>query len=121
MSSYIGKPYPYTKYIKSNQELKMSSKGSWSALKKNVKGISAYNDLLMSGTSKASKAKGGPLGNKYFIESIGYCASNKGDQVRYMYIDNVPDGDIKVLKKLGINVGSDARGLLPGLITSGSK
>jgi hypothetical protein len=121
-SKYMGEQYKYSKNIKSNKEMKMSNKGSWGALKKNVRGIAEYNDLLISGDSKASKAKGGPLGNKYFIESIGYCAADDGsDQVRYMYIDNVPDGDIKVLSDLGINVGSNARGLLPGLITSGAR
>jgi hypothetical protein len=122
VSKYVGEQYKYSKNIKSNKELKMSSKGSWKTLKNNVKGISAYNDLLISGYSKASKANGGPLGNKFFIESVGYCNSNTaGDQVRYMYIDNVPDGDIKVLEDLGINVGSNAKGLLPGLISSASR
>ena len=120
-SKYIGKQYRYAQNIKSNKEMKMTSKGTWTTLKANVRGLSEYNDLLISGYSKASKARGGPLGNKFFIESVGYCAANDGDQVRFMYIDNVPNGDIQVLKDLGINVGGAGKGLIPGMVASASR
>lgn len=43
----------------------MSSKGSISAVSKDINGLISYVEVLVTGKSKAS-ASGGPLGNKFF-------------------------------------------------------
>jgi hypothetical protein len=81
-------------------------------------------ELLVSGKSKAS-ATGGPLGNKFFLNTGGKCAaidscsdpkdSSTCKQVdRYIYIDNVPQGNIPFISNgMGVNF-SEFKGIIPG-------
>jgi len=64
----LGPEYDYVKQIKTPSELKMSEKGTFDALGKNVSGMMSYVDLLVTGKSKASKT-GQPLGNKFFLKT----------------------------------------------------
>jgi len=111
----LGPSYPYYKNIKMPNEIGMSDKGSLSTLGKDVNGLIAYVEVLVTGKSKAS-ATGGPLGNKFFLKTGGKCVDNQSNQQvdRYIYIDNVPDGNIPFLSSgMGANF-SDFEGLIPG-------
>ena len=102
---YIGPDYPYYKYIKTPSEIGMSSKGSLPVLGKNIDGLIAYVELLVSGKSKAS-ATGKPLGNKFFLKTGGKCTDIKTKQEvdRYIYINNVPQGNVPFISSgLGVN------------------
>lgn len=111
----MGPSYQYTNFIKNPAELGMSGKGTIDAMGKDIDGLVSYIEVLVAGKSKASKT-GGPLGNKFFLQTGGKCKDiNSGQEVdRYIYINNVPMGDIPFLSSsAGMNF-NDLRGLLPG-------
>lgn len=115
----LGPTYPYYKNIKAPSALGMSSKGSVSAVSKDINGLIAYVEVLVAGNSKAS-VTGGPLGNKFFLKTGAKCMDNSSDasnnqQVdRYIYVDNVPDGNIPFISAgMGTNF-KDFEGLIPG-------
>jgi len=111
----LGPSYPYYKNIKMPNELGMSDKGSLKTLGKDIGGLIDYVEVLVSGNSKAS-ATGGPLGDKFFLQTGAKCVDNQSNQQvdRYIYVDNVPDGDIPFLSSgMGVNF-SDMEGLIPG-------
>lgn len=117
-SSFFGSDYPYYSYIKTPSAMGMSSKGDMKTLAKDVTGIQEYIDLLFSGKSTASKT-GKPLGNKYFLNTGGTCiAKDTNKEVdRYIYINNVPTGNIPLLSSVAGNL-SDSKGLFPGILTN---
>jgi hypothetical protein len=122
--SLLGPSYPYYKNIKTPAQLGMGNTGSLQQMGQDINGLINYVEVLVSGNSAAS-ATGGPLGNKFFLQTGAKCAatdscSNPSDpstcqQVdRYIYVDNVPDGDIPFISSgLGVNF-TDFRGLIPG-------
>jgi hypothetical protein len=93
-------------------------------MSKDIQGLISYVELLVSGKSKAS-ATGGPLGNKFFLKTGAKCAANDSctdpnnistcQQVdRYIYVNNVPQGNIPFISSgLGTDF-SDFKGLIPG-------
>ena len=116
---YIGPDYPYYKYIKSPSDIGMSSKGDLKTLGKDVDGLISYVELLVSGGGKAS-ATGKPLGNKFFLKTGGKCIDKQSNQEvdRYIYIDNVPSGNIPFISSgMGVNF-SEFKGLIPGTISN---
>jgi hypothetical protein len=111
----LGPTYKYTDFIKNPSELGMSSKGTIKALGKDIDGLVSYIELLVVGNSAASKT-GGPLGNKFFLRTGGKCMDTTTDQEvdRYIYVNNVPQGNIPFLSSsAGMNFNS-MRGLVPG-------
>ena len=111
--------YPYYKYIRTPSEIGMSSKGSLAQLGKDINGLVSYVELLVSGTGKAS-ATGQPLGNKFFLNTGGKCTDKATSQEvdRYIYISNVPAGNIPFISSgAGVNFSS-FRGLIPGTISN---
>ena len=97
----------------------MSAKGSLSQIGKDIDGLIGYVELLVSGGGKAS-ATGKPLGNKFFLKTGGKCTDKKtGKEVdRYIYINNVPSGNIPFISSgLGVNF-SEFKGLIPGTISN---
>jgi len=115
----LGPTYPYYKNVKMPDDIGMSSKGSLSATAKDVDGLIAYVELLVSGKSKAS-ATGKPLGNKFFLRTGGKCTDKtSGQEVdRYIYINNVPQGNIPFISSgVGVNF-SEFKGLIPGTISN---
>jgi hypothetical protein len=120
----LGPSYPYYKYIKGPSDIGMSDKGTIQQMAKNVEGLIEYVELLVTGDSKAS-ATGKPLGNKFFLKTGGKCAaidscSDPNDVStcekvdRYIYVDNVPEGNIPFISSgLGVNF-SEFKGLIPG-------
>jgi len=110
----LGPTYPYYKNIKSPSDIGMSTKGSISALSKDINGLISYVEVLVTGKSKAS-ATGGPLGNKFFLKTGAKCKDPSGNQMdRYIYVNHVPNGNIPFLSSgMGQNF-SDFEGLIPG-------
>ena len=111
----LGPTYPYQNNIKTPSEIGMSDTGSIKQMGKNIDGLIEYVELLVTGKSKASST-GGPLGNKFFLKTGGKCvdtATNK-EVDRYIYINNVPQGNIPFISSsAGINF-SEFKGLIPG-------
>jgi hypothetical protein len=111
----LGPTYPYYKNIKTPSELGMSSKGSMSAVGKDINGLIAYVELLVAGKSKASST-GGPLGNKFFLKTGAKCMDKPNNQQvdRYIYVNNMPNGNIPFISSgMGTNF-EDFKGLIPG-------
>jgi len=111
----LGPSYPYYKNIKMPNQLGMSEKGTLKTLGKDIGGLIDYVEVLVAGKSKAS-ATGGPLGDKFFLQTGAKCVDNQSNQQvdRYIYVDNVPDGNIPFLSSgMGVNF-SDMEGLIPG-------
>ena len=114
----LGPSYPYYQNIKSPTQIGMSDTGTMNALGKDINGLIQYVELLVSGKSGASKT-GQPLGNKFFLNTGGKCndVATNTQQDRYIYINNVPDGDIPFISSaMGQNF-SDFRGLIPGIMS----
>lgn len=113
----LGPDYPYYKNIKTPKEIGMSSKGSLTALGNDINGLIQYVELLVSGNSKAS-ATGKPLGNKFFLQTGAKCVdtTTKEQQDRYIYINNVPIGNVPLISSgMGVNF-SDFKGMIPGMM-----
>lgn len=120
----LGPTYPYYKNIKTPSQIGMSDKGTIQQMTKDVEGLIEYVELLVTGDSKAS-ATGGPLGNQFFLQTGGKCAaidscsdpnnSSTCQQVdRYIYVNNVPEGNIPFISSgMGVNF-SEFKGLIPG-------
>lgn len=120
----LGPTYPYYKNIKTPSEIGMSDKGSIQQMAKDIEGLISYVELLVTGKSKASTT-GGPLGNKFFLKTGAKCAaldkcSDNNDVKtcekvdRYIYVDNVPVGNIPFISS-GLDVNfSEFKGLIPG-------
>ena len=116
---YLGPDYPYYKYIKMPSQMGMSSKGTLSTLATDIDGLVGYVELLVSGDSKAS-ATGRPLGNKFFLNTGAKCTDTKSGQDvdRYIYINNVPVGNIPFISSgMGVNF-SEFKGLIPGTMSA---
>ena len=114
----LGPSYPYYKNVKLPGEIGMSDKGTIKALTNNIDGLINYVEVLVTGKSKAS-ASGGPMGNKFFLQTGGKCMDTKTqEQVdRFIYVNNIPDGNIPFLSSgLGVNF-SDFKGLIPGVMS----
>jgi hypothetical protein len=114
----LGPTYPYYKNINSPSNLGMSSNGSLTTLGKDVNGLVSYVELLVAGTGKASKT-GKPLGNKFFLQTGAKCkAVDTNKEVdRYIYVNNVPTGNIPFISQgLGQNF-KEFRGLIPGMMS----
>lgn len=115
----LGPTYPYYKNIKTPNEIGMSNKGTIQQMGKNIDGLINYVEVLVTGKSKASKT-GGPLGNKFFLQTGAKCVDkDTNEQVdRYIYVNNVPQGNIPFISSgLGTNF-KEFRGLIPGSMSN---
>ena len=111
----LGPTYPYYKNIKTPSELGMTDNGSLSALASDINGLINYMSVLVEGKSNAS-VTGGPLGNKFFLKTGAKCkdVATNNEEDRYIYVDNVPEGNIPFLSQgTGVNF-SEFKGLIPG-------
>ena len=80
-------------------------------------GLIDYVELLVSGTSRASKT-GEPLGNRYFLPTAAKCKDSDGnEQVRNIYVNNIPTGSIPIISAMAGKNFSEFRGLVPGIFT----
>jgi len=122
----MGASYPYWKNINNPDEIGMTANGSISALGTDIDGLISYVELLVTGTGSASKT-GQPLGNKYFLQTAAKCTPNVCPNAspdascnpvsRYIYVNNVPGGNIPFISAgMGQNF-STFRGLIPGTMS----
>ena len=123
-AQFLGPTYPYYKNIKSPSEIGMSSDGNLRTLGNDIDGLISYVEVLVTGNSKASST-GRPLGNKFFLQTGGKCAvkgtckdpkdpSTCTQTDRFIYVNNIPNGNIPFITQgLGRNF-SNFRGLIPG-------
>jgi hypothetical protein len=115
--SMLGPDYKYYEHIRTPGAMGVSSAGNMDAMAKNVAGIINYVELLVAGGGPASDT-GGPLGPKFYVKTAGKCKdiATKAVVSRYIYIDNVPDGNIPLISSgLGVSF-KEFRGLLPGIL-----
>lgn len=115
----LGPTYPYYKNVKTPSEIGMSVKGTLETTAKDVDGLIAYVEMLVSGKSKAS-ATGNPLGNKYFLKTGAKCYDKEKKEIvdRYIYVNNVPEGNVPFISSaMGVNF-SEFKGLIPGAISN---
>jgi len=116
MSEEVDNNYNYSEFIYTPKQMGIEVGDSLSNVENGVAGIFSYVKLLVEGKSKASKT-GKPLGNKYFLETSEKCIdeTTKTKQTRSLYFDNVPTGNLGILKDTGQEF-SEFRGLVPGAI-----
>lgn len=124
----LGPTYPYYMNIKTPSQIGMSDKGTIQQMAKDINGLIQYVELLVSGKSNAS-ATGKPLGNKFFLQTGAKCAAidsctNPNDPStckkvdRYIYINNVPQGNVPFISSgLGVNF-TEFKGLIPGAMSN---
>ena len=96
----------YLSQIKTPKEMNMGSKGTWNQIGKNLKGLTGYYDLAVTGDSKASKMNGEPLGCAGFRKTGSQCMLNGVEVDEYTYYNDVP----------GDPLPKNARGLVPGML-----
>jgi hypothetical protein len=113
----LGPSYKYYDQIKTPSEIGMSSDGNLGALGRDIDGLIQYVELLVTGNSNASKT-GRPLGNKFFLQTGAKCmAPNKTEVDRYIYVNNIPAGNVPFISSgLGVNF-TEFKGLIPGAIS----
>ena len=115
-AGFLGPTYNYTKQIKTPSNLGISSRGDLGTLARDINGIVAYTEVLVSGKSKAQR-KNKPLGNKFFLKTGGQCKSSDGNlHPRWIYVHNVPTGSIPFISNTTGENFPDFRGLVPGTI-----
>ena len=120
----LGPDYQYFKHIKTPGELGVSSSGGLDNLASDISALIAYVELLVSGGGDAS-ATGKPLGNKFFLKTGAKCkvvssdATNGSVVDRYVYVNNVPDGNIPFISSgLGGVQFTEFEGLIPGTMSN---
>jgi len=110
--------YNYAANVRTPGAIGMSPDGTLTALGNDITGLISYTQLLVEGSGKAS-ATGQPMGNKFFLKTMGTCQDiDTGDTVdRYIYINNIPMGNIPFISEsIGGNFSS-FRGLIPGMFS----
>jgi len=111
--------YNYAANVRTPQAIGMSPDGNLKALGKDITGLISYTQLLVEGGGNAS-ATGEPMGNRYFLKTLGTCRdiNTKNIVDRYIYINNIPTGNIPFISEsLGGGKISSLRGLIPGMFS----
>jgi len=110
----LGPDYPYWQNIKNPRAIGMSDEGSMSAMGRDIDGLIQYVQVLVTGGGASTT--GGPLGNKFFLQTGGKCKDVKtGKEVdRFIYVNNIPMGNIPFVSS-GLDTNfSNFKGLIPG-------
>ena len=113
----MGPTYKYYENIATPSQMGMSADANLGALVNDVSGLINYVELLVSGTGKGSLS-GKPLGNKYFLKTGAKCKDIKSGDIktRYLYINNVPTGDVPFISS-GLGMDFEMfKGLIPSVL-----
>ena len=113
----LGPDYLYWKRILKPSDMGMSADGNFGALTNDVTGLINYVEVLVSGNGGSTT--GGPLGDKFFLKTGGQCTdvASKKKVDRYIYIDNIPNGNIPFISSgLGGTDFTEFEGLIPGVL-----
>lgn len=111
---YIGPDYDFVKHLPKPQDLGASDSGNFSALFKDIMALMKYVEILTFGDP--------PLGYNYFLRS-GKCSNDRNGRPckginkcvnRYLYVRNIPTGNIPGLAQLGLR-NTPFKGMVPGL------
>ena len=121
----LGPDYEYWKWIKSPSELGMSSDGNLGAMGNDIIGLVKYMETLIAGggaqrSNQSGQGGDDPLGDRYFLKTGAKChdAITGEKTARYLFIDNIPNGDIPFISSaLGTNFGA-FEGIIPGIMQS---
>ena len=113
----LGPDYQYWKQIKSPGDMGMTSEGGISEIADNVSGLMNYIDVLASGSGAGTKVSGG-LGDKFFLKTAATCKDKTSGKIvdRYMYVDNIPDGNIPFISSAAGENFTSLEGLIPGTL-----
>jgi hypothetical protein len=121
---FLGPDYQYFKQIKTPGEMGVTSDGGLDNLANNIHALMADVEVLVSGKGDAS-VTGNPLGNKFFLKTVAKCkvvssdATNGSVVDRYVYVNNVPDGNIPFISSgLGGVQFTEFEGLIPGTMAN---
>ena len=120
--------YKYGAFINSPEEMGMKGGDAdgWGldTIGTNFGGLISYVELLVTGTSEASKAAaidgsarfGQPLGNAYTFSTGFQCMDGNTRRDAVAYINNIPLGNIPFISDfMGAGDVQELRGLLPGI------
>lgn len=124
---FLGPDYNYAKNVLSPMELNMIQfdgknfsifgNNGLSELAADFAGLIDYVELLVSGTTVASKT-GKPLGNRFFLPTAAKCMGSDGKHhTRHVYVNNVPTGSIPIISSIAGKDFTEFRGLIPGAFT----
>ena len=103
----LGPEYSYADTITGPTSMGVGSNGSFGQLSTNANAISYYVQALITGNP--------PLGNQFFVNTGGMCASPDGSlHPRYNYINNMSSGAAALPSSIS-ELGSDFNGLIPGV------
>jgi hypothetical protein len=104
----VVKDFQHVNWIKTPEELGMSSRGDIGTLTNDIAGLINYIQILVEGGGRAQKTSQ-PLGNRYFFKTGAKCKDviTNTEKDRYLYIDNVAAGE--------------EHGMIPALIHSVGK
>ena len=119
-TNFMGEDYPYHKYIRTPSQIGMNEDGTIPQLGRNINGFVEYTKLLVTGDSSASATRKA-LGNKYFLKTGATCKAKdtcNGTECtetdRYIYVNNIPSGNIPLVSSgMGVKF-TNFRGLIPG-------
>jgi hypothetical protein len=126
-SSSSSNAYNYANNINTPSQLGMGEDGSFGQLGTDINALRAYVSVLISGES-AANSTGEPLGNKYFLKTGAVCQATDSCSTdgsgnttcsntdRYIYINNVPSGNIPFISSAAGVDFTDFRGLIPGVL-----
>jgi len=116
----LGPSYNYAQKIKTPTQIGLSGVGGLDQLSTDVSALIEYVEVLVSGPSNALKNPLQPLGNKFFLKTMGKCKDrvSGSSEDRYIYVNNIPTGNIPFLSAVAGTDLSEFRGLAPGILTN---
>ena len=120
-AQFLGPTYHYARKINNPKELGMSSRGSLGALARDVNGLVQYMRILVEGRGQANKQGGRPLGGKFYLKTAGKCMGGGSVRDRYIYVNNVPQGNVPFISTIAASNFGAFQGFIPAVIENTGK
>ncbi len=118
--------YNYGKNIKSPQhpDYALHDNGTFNNALRNIDALGAYVKIISSGqsgnygsvpnASTVNGGKGGPMGNRYFVDTQSKCTDSKGDkQELFMFVNNIAGSEFYPLRGIGPGMMQNIKNLNP--------